>query len=90
MTDRIDHAKEAERALAKALNENWPEFVPVAQVHATLALVEQMRIANLIALRGARGGELREGLLFTDNPDNWGELNPDIAAALGIEVSLDD
>ena len=43
MTERIDHAAEA-----IALLENYAPDYTVAQVHATLALVEQQRIANLL------------------------------------------
>ena len=49
MPDRIDHAAEAQRLLHQ-----WSrEAMPVAQAHATLALVEQLRIGNLIALANA-------------------------------------
>ena len=58
MTERIDHAKIATQW---ASPEVWkqaggvsdgviPSMLAMAQVHATLALVEQQRIANLIAL----------------------------------------
>ncbi|MFF2493215.1 hypothetical protein [Agromyces sp. NPDC058064] len=45
---RIDHAAEADRLLASFQTENRP--AEAAQAHATLALAEQQRIANLIAL----------------------------------------
>ena len=54
MTERIDHAAEAQRHREYAespgpgdptLATNW---LLSAQVHATLALVEQQRIANLL------------------------------------------
>lgn len=57
MTERIDHAKEAGRHLrflAENLRTEELAFADLnakeAQVHATLALFEQQRIANLIAL----------------------------------------
>ena len=52
MSDRIDHAAEALRALEGAGDgRNFAtDASAAAQVHATLALVEQQRIANLIAL----------------------------------------
>ena len=70
---RIDHAKHANQHLDNA--SNWDALNPdqnlmAAQVEATLALVEQQRIANLIAL--AACGQAR--------------VHPDIAAALGIEA----
>ena len=94
MTDRIDHAAEAQRLLHQ-----WSrEAMPVAQVHATLAIVEQLRIGNLIAL-GYGGGEAdcdqaradaRAALVnwhAHEDPDmgGWPEIRPDIAAALGVD-----
>lgn len=56
MTKRFDHAAEATSTL-KAIG--YPETtkgcIAHAQVHATLALVEQQRIANLIAWTTAPG-----------------------------------
>lgn len=59
---RIDHVAEAERFAAWADNpslppENVAAISSMAQVHATLALVEQQRIANLIALVALSGNE---------------------------------
>ena len=45
----------------------------LAQVRATLALVEQQRLANLVALRALTG-------------ETTDSMHPDIAAALGIEA----
>lgn len=70
---RIDHA-----ALAKAAIESEPEYqfnkidqAAEAITHALLALVEQQKIANVIALSKITGQNL------------WGD--PDTVAALGIE-----
>lgn len=59
MTERIDHAAEARKTLDHTLSycetdDNTEALVNVsaAQVHATLALVEQQRIANLLILSG--------------------------------------
>ena len=94
MTDRIDHAAEAQRLLHQ-----WSrEAMPVAQVHATLALAEQLRIGNLIAL-GYGGDEAdcdqaradaRAALVnwhAHEDPEmgGWPEIRPDIAAALRID-----
>lgn len=54
MADRIDHAATAYRTLDEV---DWRDRyasvqVAEAQVHATLALVEQQRIANLIIVAG--------------------------------------
>ena len=57
MTERVDHAELANEAIsiegmraAFDAGESLAEIAAVAQVHATLALAEQQRIANLIAL----------------------------------------
>ena len=90
---RIDHAKEARRALRAAaetpsdVETVADPWILSAQVHATLALVEQQRIANLIALwQGSPvlGEYVPEGVdaVLTRK----GSLNPEMADALGIEV----
>lgn len=57
MSDRKDHAAEARTSLNGAEGHYWDEsptqvalYLQKAQAEATLALVEQQRIANLIAL----------------------------------------
>ena len=69
-TERIDHAAEANRILD---NLNPPDrFVfeqtklAFAQVHATLALVEQQRIANLIELARFSHDAGDDQRIFTD------------------------
>ena len=93
MSDRYDHAAEARRLL----NESGPYGVPLpeasaaAQVHATLALVEQQRIANLIAIATAipeaglsrTAADMAYNCLIQDGLN--APLLPDVAAALGIE-----
>lgn len=52
MTQRIDHAEEARKILEDLephRRQNLELDSQLAQVHVTLALVEQQRIANLIA-----------------------------------------
>ncbi|UOQ60354.1 hypothetical protein MUN76_15190 [Leucobacter rhizosphaerae] len=54
MSKRIDHAEQA-RTLLEPLDSRYSDFdrvqfVAEAHVHATLAMVEQQRIANIIAL----------------------------------------
>lgn len=104
MSDRIDHAAKAREALNAAL-ENPAEgqvtdpWLLAAQALATLALVEQQRIATLIALAESCHPLLREQVaddaaatltVAREHDDErlggWHELAPDIAAALGIEV----
>ena len=101
MTDRIDHAAEAQKVLAMPTNV-WgspSEILAGAQVNATLAIVEQLRIGNLIAL-GYGGDEAdcdqarsdaRAALVnwhAHEDPEmgGWPEIRPDIAAALGIDL----
>ena len=101
MSDRIDHVARAERlieaARGRTVSRDAGAVVEslLAQAEATLALVEQQRIANLVALADT----LREvpanqivvdarGVLFVyreHEMGGWVELHPDIAAALGIE-----
>ena len=54
MTERVDHAKEAVALQLYASRQpegaDCSDVLAAAQVHATLALVEQQRIQNLIAL----------------------------------------
>jgi hypothetical protein len=76
MTERIEHTAEARLALEYAMrdvSENWPlqtgetkaDIIAQAQVHATLALVEQQRIANLIAVAQMEGGPYKESNTWT-------------------------
>jgi len=81
MTERIDHAAEARRGLSVL---DAPDTILIAdalsaaQVHATLALVEQQRIANLIAL----------GIIFNDDSvivsRHKGEVALEAREALGL------
>jgi len=51
MSARIDHAAEAQKSLDAAWDSpKSTHFLAEAQVSATLALVEQQRIANLVSL----------------------------------------
>lgn len=95
-SDRIDHVAAAREWLAAAerpdMNlDETTAFAHVGQVHATLALVEQQRIANVIALGSLTAWESElpghpiEHLAFAaiGDPDT-GELRPEIREALGI------
>lgn len=66
MSERIDHAAEAVNFLGAVSFDTYGDDdrkVALAQVHATLALVEQQRIANLIALGiGTSRREVREAV----------------------------
>ena len=100
MTDRIDHAALAAQMARDALSTSRSGaqviagmLAATAQIHATLALVDQQRIANLIALAGAsdsiRARQQAEEVLYQPTPIQAGidlPLTPDIAAALGIKA----
>ena len=87
MSERIDHAAEAREWIDAATR--YPGAVGSAVLgvaEATLALAEQQRIANLIALGILVGDEVPEtgerGLLY--RPPDDVQSCPNIAAALGI------
>ena len=94
MSERIDHAAEAREWIdAAARHPGATSTAILAQAEATLALVEQQRIANLIALAGAsdsiRARQQAEEVLYQPTPVQAGidlPLTPDIAAALGIKA----
>lgn len=93
--DQPDHVSQARLHIDRASSDvsaNWEvqtgelkaDILALAQVHATLALVEQQRIANLIAL--ARPYELPNGgdasyMLY--DPETL-QLQPDIREGLGL------
>ena len=92
MTDRIDHAAAARRHIEWAWREDEgatdaTTIALLAQVHATLALVEQQRIANRIAL-----SSLTYEIEDAHNAIGQRALHqlPDIAAALGIKAVDDE
>lgn len=65
MTERIDHAAEARRVLDNIPHESLlgnSTALAWGQVHATLALVEQQRIANLITIAGWVADSRAEGV----------------------------
>ena len=95
MTDRIDHAAVAHDILAHVPTNGgvtYSDWMAEAQAHATLALVEQQRIANLIAL--ADGDTHLSTTAYLQLAVEAGihpaEFRPDIAAALGIETGAGD
>ena len=89
MSDRIDHAAMAREYIAAAFGEVTADPASVvallAQAEATLALVEQQRIANLIALAPDNLALLGR-LARAELQSKTGDIRPHIAAALGIEV----
>lgn len=80
MNERINHVAEALRHAENA--DDLTQFMPdalQAMIHATLALVEQQRIANLIAVNRYR---VNEASPRADRP-SW-VIEPGIAEALGL------
>ena len=101
MSDRIDHAAEARQHIDwthdwQGLEGDTPEtnlaYALIAQAEATLALVEQQRVANLIAL--ANGDTHLSTTAYLQLAVELGispaEFRPDISAALGIETGAGD
>ena len=89
MSERIDHAAEAREWIdAAARHPGAISTAILAQAEATLALVEQQRIANLIALVAADpdglGRSAYSALAVMSSDRQRTILDPDIAAALGI------
>jgi len=102
MTERIDHAERARHTMRQTLDccetdENTGALVSMAaaQVHATLALVEQQRIANLIALNQCEDGngwqaEGQHDGIYEHvetgqfSGDNGTRVRPEIKEALGL------
>lgn len=103
MTDRIDHAAEAVALLNLAVmaqHQGDPRhLIAAAQVHATLALVKQQRIANLISLAKLAGrdedvheevaaaayGALNALVSYQDVPN--GHMGPDEVVVLRPEIA---
>lgn len=92
MSERIDHAAKARYWLPQNGDGITPNHVAVAQVHATLAVAEQLRVANLIALATPQpgigtGGEvsLPSWIPATDGKIAYMRLRPEITDALGME-----
>lgn len=87
----MNHAQEALRVISTLTGgDTLDQAYAYAQVHATLALVEQQRIANLIAL--SQASHLTESIPLEERRalSAWPldaphrRLKPDIAEALGL------
>ena len=106
MSGRIDHVARSLAVMRHALNNCEGEealiSLATAQLDATLALVEQQRIANLIALAACAANpdvhevlseaahSVLDALIATVQDsldDEHVEIADDIKAALGIEVA---
>lgn len=97
MSDRIDHAAEAVGLLALAVTAQHQgdprHLIAAAQAYAALALVEQQRIANLIALASSTdsiAARAQAEITLFERVTRGSYLalllRPDIAAALGIKA----
>ena len=95
MSERIDHYAAAVEMLKDAQAAQDLSMVGIiaqgAQVHATLALVEQQRIANLIALGAQYEPDVciicdSEPCVWDEHQSGYGgaELLPEIKEALGL------
>lgn len=93
MSERIDHFAEARELLAANITaDDWATGIAVmhmkvaaANVHATLALVEQQRIANLIALFQRDPEELTGGAASDFASEVWDHLaDAPVRQALGL------
>lgn len=105
MTERIDHAAEARMHIEWAHEHQEHEGITertvtdtalLAQAEATLALVEQQRIANLVALsrieceNESTPTDAFDAIYDCEETNGWNagvkmRTRPEIAAALGIE-----
>lgn len=84
----MNHQTEAEKVDSIDLRTvEAMEHVMVAQTHAILAIAEQLRVANLIALWNAEDKSSAAAIFDDDQELNWpwGILAAQIAEALGIE-----
>lgn len=85
-SERTDHAAEAARVLRDVSadsNGTYADAMAYAQAHATLALVEQQRIANLIALSVPQELE-GDATVWVSSYESSGLLRPEIREALGL------
>ena len=100
MNERIDHAERACEHIERGKNPNTSKPLSeamLAQAEATLALMEQQRIQNLIALGQLNAVAGRDPLSSVSDIERVGEgpfdsiqkLKPEIAAALGIQEVRD-
>lgn len=85
MSEYMEHKSEALAALVAAQGVTIPDSAALvemvyAQTHATLALAEQQRIANLITLLNTENGPDR----VLSKSGDWGDICAEVVSALGI------
>lgn len=88
----MNHQKEAERLYDEVYRPRDPdamELLAAIQAKATLAVADQLRVANLIAIWNAKDESNAAAIFDEDQELNWpwGILAAKIAEALGIEQS---
>lgn len=87
MADHIDHAAEALKTIASGKERGHPidadSPIAEAQVHATLALVEQQRIANIIAL-GQFSLRVSDSEVLTTKFESAKKWHADAVKSLGL------
>ena len=82
MTDHVAMAEsQLDRARREVPDTYSQQLIMSAQVHATLALVEQQRIANLIAIYGSEGS-VESG--YVGNGFDLGGMADEIREGLGL------
>jgi hypothetical protein len=91
----IDHTNEAVKAIERVEATFWDEDsesvhmnLKLATAHAVLALVEQQRIANLLAFAGFKF-ENQDGVILTTTLEGAIHLRTQAGKALGIPDSLE-
>lgn len=87
----MNHKKEAERLYDEVYRPRDPdamELLAAIQAKATLAVAEQLRLANLIALatRAPMSGD-GDGIRAIYVDEDEYAIRPEVAEALGIEQS---
>ena len=89
MTDQVDHYSEALAAVDQAANaggpEEWESYTRLAQLNATLALVDAQREANRIALLNAKIAMLTPTVPDSAlPPEEWDALIDGLGKELGL------
>lgn len=79
MTERIDHVAKAQEWLQSESYER-------AQVHATLAVAEHQRIANLLAMTAIsfRDADFTKQWNAEGDTEEWRKVRDEVAEALGL------
>ena len=101
MTERFDHAAEARLRILDAeyeytrdggpIRENVSDWLALAQVHATLALAEQQRVGNMIALMASAARGVADQIhSVQDYMEMFNRLNPQVIKALGLNEGGND